>query len=433
MEPESGGGQESREEEPEADPEPEIEQEWEEEEPESKLGWDEPEEEPLPTAGAAYARYKAKRALQEAERMQREAMEALREEKEIQQLAPREQLEQRRLKAEQASEAHQAARLDQAEKMRAHREKRRERTRRMRELEAERAQDQLRRRQAKEELLSFSSIRRPEQDGDLRAATQRWKKAVELREDVDAMFALASPTRGAAPGWRRIWRRRARGRRALEPRRPRSSRVEEVEEKPLPIKRGFIESSGDELVKWRFKAETLLSAWAPAVTSGTVVTAGFAEGLYGISETTGGPLWFVDGGPYTSVVATDDSVVVGSNSGEVRMLDATTGVEAVARGPRGRGRPFYGQRRGFVRGDRREHRLPPPHERRFEMGTAYPTARDGPAGGGRAPRLRRRRRFIRVRAAGPRRPRALAVQNSWPRRGEPRPRVGRGVRGQPGP
>ena len=35
----------------------------------------------------------------------------------------------------------------------------------------------------------------------------------------------------------------------------------------------------------------------------------------------------MDGGPYTSVVATDDAVVVGSNSGEVRMLDAATGVE----------------------------------------------------------------------------------------------------------
>ena len=48
--------------------------------------------------------------------------------------------------------------------------------------------------------------------------------------------------------------------------------------------------------------------------------------MYGIAEGTGAPLWFVEGGPYTSVVATDDAVVVGSNGGEVRMLDAT-GVE----------------------------------------------------------------------------------------------------------
>ena len=57
------------------------------------------------------------------------------------------------------------------------------------------------------------------------------------------------------------------------------------------------------------------------------------------AEATGAPLWFVDGGPYTSVVATNDAVVatdnaatdgvvvVGSNGGEVRMLDAATGVE----------------------------------------------------------------------------------------------------------
>ena len=351
--------------------------------------------------------------------MQREAMEALREEKEIQQLAPREQLEQRRLKAEQASEAHQAARLDQAEKMRAHREKRRERTRRMRELEAERAQDQLRRRQAKEELLSFSSIRRPEQDGDLRAATQRWKKAVELREDVDAMFALAFAYEEGGPGLAQdleeasAWKARAEEA-ALE-------RVEEVEEKPLPVKRGFIESSGDKLIKWRFKAETLLSAWAPAVTSGTVVTAGFAEGLYGISETTGGPLWFVDGGPYTSVVATDDSVVVGSKSGEVRMLDAATGVERWRADHAGEvGRFTVNDEDLFVGIGENIACL---RRTSGALKWAQPT---GTLVTGRPARgrcvahdghVRRRRRFIRVRAAGPRRPRALAVQNAWPRRG----------------
>ena len=96
--------------------------------------------------------------------------------------------------------------------------------------------------------MSFSSIRRPEQDGDLRAATQRWKKAGSCG-NVDAMVALAFAYEGGGPGLAKdeeaasAWKARAEEA-ALE-------RVEEVEEKPLPIKRGFIESSGDTLITWR--------------------------------------------------------------------------------------------------------------------------------------------------------------------------------------
>ena len=65
---------------------------------------------------------------------------------------------------------------------------------------------------------------------------------MELREDVDAMFALAFAYEEGGPGLAQdldeasAWKARAEEA-ALE-------RVEEVEEKkPLPVKRGFVESS----------------------------------------------------------------------------------------------------------------------------------------------------------------------------------------------
>lgn len=317
----------SPESEPTPDPEPEIEPEAEPEpnepEPDTEPTWGAADEELLPTDGAAYIRFKARREMARAEQLQKKAEDSLKEARAMQTLAPRDQLERRRLKAEEASGAHWAARSDQAEKLRLHRDRRRERTQRMRELEAERGRDQLVRRQAKEELLAFSSIKH-DKEGDLHDAAKRWKQAVELREDVDAMFALAFAYEAGGPGLEQdleaaeAWKARAESAAVSE--------IEEAVEAPVEA-RGVVESSGGDLIRWRFKADTLLSSGAPVVVSGVVVAAGFAEGLYGIDAETGAPAWFVNGGPYTSVAATDDAVVVGSRSGELRLIDARTGRE----------------------------------------------------------------------------------------------------------
>lgn len=313
----------SSESEPTPDPEPEAEPEPNEPEPDTEPTWGAADEEPLPTDGAAYIRFKARREMARAEQLQKKAEESLKEARAIQTLAPRDQLERRRLKAEEASGAHWAARSDQAEKMRLHRDRRRERTQRMRELEAARGREQGERRQAKEELLAFSSIKH-DKEGDLRDAAKRWKQAVELREDVDAMFALAFAYEAGGPGLEQdleaaeAWKARAESAAVSE--------IEEAVEAPVEA-RGVVESSGGDLIRWRFKADTLLSSGAPVIVSGVVVAAGFAEGLYGIDAETGAPAWFLNGGPYTSVAATDDAVVVGSRSGELRLIDARTGRE----------------------------------------------------------------------------------------------------------